>query len=614
MSGVVFQRKSSLKAKLVLISSAIVLATAVVITVNSLWVFTTRTEQLIQGLAQNNAKSIAARLEAQLGSYLTFLRLLDSLPRAGAESALKQNPDIVFAGAYRRGEEGLVASYALSQEKLLRELKLRRPQIEKALASYHSEFLRSFSEQVYARNLAPELKKPLIALAIPVIEDNVATHIILAAIRIDSLDAAFAEEDITTSWLMNGDGQVLAHREPQKTLEAVSLQNSVYTKTIEDMKTASGFRRLRFTDNDGTEHDEFYAFRVLSQFNATLASVIPAEVALETVRIIRYRSLLIAGMVLLVAVLVVFLFAKTISDPVKELAGAAAAVQQGDFSVRVKPKSSDEIGELSVAFNSMAQGLAEREQLKGALSKFVNPEIAERALKGDITLGGERLNAAVFFSDIRGFTAISETMEPEQVVEFLNEYMTLMVRIINETDGIVDKFIGDAIMAVWGVPRSKGNDAKNAVTACLRMREALQEFNKNRGGPGKPIIQIGCGLNYGPVLAGQIGSEDRLEYTVIGDTVNLASRIESLNKPLGTDILISSELYNIVGGEFDCVPMQKIKVKGKKEPQQVYAVLRAKGDPKGPATLDELRQRVGIVFDASKKVDVNQEEKKYELL
>ena len=148
------------------------------------------------------------------------------------------------------------------------------------------------------------------------------------------------------------------------------------------------------------------------------------------------------------------------------------------------------------------------------------------------------------------------------------------------------------------------------------MRTALRKFNQGRGGDRKPIIRIGCGLNSGDVLAGQIGSNTRMEYTVIGDAVNLASRIEALNKPMGTDILISQGTADQVEGLFEIVPMNRIKVKGKSEPQQIYAVLGRLDDPDRPVSLKELRSRVGITGNFDKIADVNteQEEVKYEIM
>jgi len=192
--------------------------------------------------------------------------------------------------------------------------------------------------------------------------------------------------------------------------------------------------------------------------------------------------------------------------------------------------------------------------------------------------------------------------------------MTRMVDCVNRTHGVVDKFIGDAIMAVWGAPYSVGNDTQNAVDGALMMRAALVEFNQTRGGPGKPKIKIGCGINVGTVVAGQIGSLERMEYTVIGDAVNLASRIESLNKPFRTDILISEEAYRVVKDQYRVEPMKRITVKGKSAPQQIYAVIGRLDDASAPKSLDEVRKIVGYPTGPLGDVDPDQQEEKYEIL
>ncbi|HPX90257.1 MAG TPA: adenylate/guanylate cyclase domain-containing protein, partial [Spirochaetota bacterium] len=315
------------------------------------------------------------------------------------------------------------------------------------------------------------------------------------------------------------------------------------------------------------------------------------------------------------AILIVYFFSKSLTTPKIKLLGATKEIEKGNFHVDIKPATADEIGILTESFIQMGRGLEERERMKDAFGKFVNKEIAEQVLRGEIKLGGERKKATIFFSDIRSFTAISEKLEPEEVVEFLNDYMTRMVQCVNETHGVVDKFIGDAIMAVWGAPVSHGNDTENALNGALMMRKALMEFNKGRGGDKKPIIKIGCGINTGPVLAGQIGSSERMEYTVIGDAVNLASRIEALNKPFGTDILISTDTYNEIKDIFRVEPMQKIKVKGKSEPQQIYAVLGRLDDPSAPKTLEDLRKMLGIEMKGKPTEEAGEEgEVKYEIL
>src|SRR5262249_35275606 len=150
--------------------------------------------------------------------------------------------------------------------------------------------------------------------------------------------------------------------------------------------------------------------------------------------------------------------------------------------------------------------------------------VTEDLLKGNLELGGSKKMVTVFFSDIRGFTAFSEGHTPEQVVQMLNEYFQIMVGIINKHGGIVDKFIGDAIMAVWGAPNATDRDTQNAVKACIEMRQALNSLNELRAGRGQVPIKIGMGLHRGEAISGTIGSSERMEYTVIGDTVNQSSR------------------------------------------------------------------------------------------
>ena len=270
-----------------------------------------------------------------------------------------------------------------------------------------------------------------------------------------------------------------------------------------------------------------------------------------------------------------------------------------------------------------AGGLKERERLKDAFGRFTNSKIAEKAAHGELNLGGETKVVTVFFSDIRSFTEISEKLEPYEVVEFLNAYMTRMVDCVVQTGGVVDKFIGDAIMAVWGSPESAGSpkaDALNAVRTALLMRSSLIDFNKDRGGDKKPIIRIGCGINSGPVIAGQIGSKSRMEYTCIGDTVNFASRTESLNKPLCTDILITEDTYNLVKDEVDVEVMPTVTVKGKAKPQHMYAVVNMRKEldipgagPDGPKSLAEIRALLGKTAPDLSKVNLDDDEKKYQI-
>jgi len=198
--------------------------------------------------------------------------------------------------------------------------------------------------------------------------------------------------------------------------------------------------------------------------------------------------------------------------------------------------------------------------------------VTEELLKNEVGLGGKRKNVTVFFSDIRGFTDMSEKNTSEEIVSMLNEYFEVMVHVINKNGGVVDKFIGDAIMAVWGVPNEDENDAINAVKACLEMRLALNTLNESRINRGLVPIKIGMGLHSGEAISGQIGSSERMEFTVIGDAVNTASRIEGSTKSFGTDLLISTEVVSKIGDRYLLVQAGSAKVQGKKDQLTLFKV------------------------------------------
>jgi adenylate cyclase len=188
------------------------------------------------------------------------------------------------------------------------------------------------------------------------------------------------------------------------------------------------------------------------------------------------------------------------------------------------------------------------------------------------------LKVTILFTDIRSFTTISERMDPQQLVGLLNEYFTEMVSIVMQEDGVVDKYIGDAIMAVFGAPVSKPQDAVHAVRAAVRMRGALEELNVRLIARGIPALRTGIGIHTGEVVAGNIGSDKRMEYTVIGDPVNVASRLETSTKDLGVNVLISQDTFELTKDVIETRPVREIIVKGRGQPVMTYEVLGLKDE------------------------------------
>lgn len=217
-----------------------------------------------------------------------------------------------------------------------------------------------------------------------------------------------------------------------------------------------------------------------------------------------------------------------------------------------------------------------KEKVKSAMGKYMSQDVMKRVMQDidNLGLGGKRANVTVLFSDIRGFTTMSEQMTPSQVSEILNEYFTEMEPIITKYNGIINKFIGDAVMAVFGEPIQDKNHAQNAVKCAYAMLQKVKELQKKWVEEGKPKIDIGVGIATGEVFVGNIGSINRMEYTVIGDTVNLASRLESYNKIYNTKLLISPATYEEVKGIVDVIKISDVQIRGKANKMDIYEVLK----------------------------------------
>ena len=284
---------------------------------------------------------------------------------------------------------------------------------------------------------------------------------------------------------------------------------------------------------------------------------------------------------LLLSVFGAFFVARTVTRPVLTLAQAAREVERGNYETQVELKQNDELGELAGAFNRMMRGLAERDRVRSLLGKVVSPEIAEKLLSREVELGGEERRVTVLFSDLRGFTALSEKRSAHDTVTLLNTYFTRMSAAIEAHQGVVDKYLGDGIMALFGAPVSQEDDAGNAIRAALAMQAELDQLNQDFVASGMPPLTMGIGINTGTVVAGNLGSPERLNYTVIGDSVNLAARLEGLTKRLAADerIVISADTLAQSKRRFTVRDLGPMEVRGKSEPVTVYAVLGEESPP-----------------------------------
>lgn len=262
----------------------------------------------------------------------------------------------------------------------------------------------------------------------------------------------------------------------------------------------------------------------------------------------------------------------SVAGPLGSLERAMMEVERGRFDVRCPVVSTDEIGRLTEGFNRMVRGLREREFLRETFGKYVSQEIRDEILAGRVALEGQVREATILFADLRDFTTWVEASDPRDVVRDLNSYFTEMEAAIRGERGLVLQYIGDEIEAVFGAPLHAGDHADRALRAAREMRRRLAELNARRAGAGKPPLRNGIGIHTGTVLAGNIGSAERLTYALVGDAVNLASRIQGLNKELGTDILLSEATRGLLsnGGGLETLPA--VRVKGRSVEVSVFSV------------------------------------------
>jgi class 3 adenylate cyclase len=271
---------------------------------------------------------------------------------------------------------------------------------------------------------------------------------------------------------------------------------------------------------------------------------------------LRWRIIGLGAAALAVALISSLIISHGLSAPIRQLVSGTNEIQKGNFRVRVPVRSRDEIGQLAASFNEMAEGLAQKERYRTVLNMVADEKIAQRLLAGEVTLGGELREITVLFCDIRGFTTLTQNMPPGEVIEMLNEHMTALTRIVKQHHGVLDKFVGDLLMAIFGAPLTHGDDTGNA-TRCaldlLRVREELNRTSRHR-------IQIGIGLATGTAVAGCMGSVDRLNYTVLGERVNLASRL--CGKARANEILIDENTREKLGNAATAEPIADMELKG----------------------------------------------------
>ncbi|MGH8592173.1 MAG: adenylate/guanylate cyclase domain-containing protein [Gammaproteobacteria bacterium] len=291
---------------------------------------------------------------------------------------------------------------------------------------------------------------------------------------------------------------------------------------------------------------------------------------------LRAMLLLIFGAGIALSLLLSVLLAARVTRPVAELARGARRIGEGNYVDPVEVKQRDEFGALAASFNHMMKGLVERDQVRDMLGRVVSPQIAEELLRKEIELGGKERIVSVLFTDIRGFMTVAEREQPERLVKILNTFLTGVSAAIERHGGVVEEYMGDGAKALFGAPLEHEDDARRALLAALELQKSLPRINAEVERIGGSPLAIGIGIHTGPVVAGKMGSLARLKYTVVGDGVNLASRLEGLTRLYGVTIIASESTREACPG-FVFRELDRVRVKGRDSPVVIY-------EPIGPVS------------------------------
>ena len=558
---------------------------------------------------------------------------------------------------------------------------------------------RACNGETIVLNASPYFQIGVLALLLPYRESGLE-QCCLILFSLESISDILGTGRTSSTFMINDTDDLLCHSENDRILSGQSMKNHPLVVELRQKNQNNEESRQIIFDSvgdNGRAAKFIGAYQKISIADISVLTTVPLDTVLEGVRTTRRNNLYLMGIVLFISIIFILTFARfVISKPLRHLTASAEEIQKGNFNTAIiaalNTKRRDEIGVLN-------KSTQDEQEFLNTFARFTNRGVAKAIARKEIDFEPHLKDVSIFFSDIRGFTAISDGFKnrfgeesPREIIGFLNDYMSRMVNCVTISGGTIDKFEGDAIMAVWGILRDEDlsfellpdsdpskkqkeelhtlhvkQDAVSAIRGTIAMRYALMQYNKDAEAftkaheheakaKYKPHIRIGCGINTGRATCGIMGSEDKMEYTAIGDSVNFASRTESSNKPCGTDILITQDTYNLLKKDYikceennfklpkeneaneivvEMIPVE-FEVKGKGA-QHFYGVVnmprfdieaffktsdkefkldascaRCVG-PTGPKTLNEVRNLLGIPIPEFESVNLNEEENKIQV-
>jgi class 3 adenylate cyclase len=413
-------------------------------------------------------------------------------------------------------------------------------------------------------------KKPMITIAGPIYKNGNLFSVMSIDVLIDDIIQTVDKLKIgnhSKVYVINSDGLFISHYDPKLVLKG-NIKNTKDQPLFHEFKSKmSSKKSALFSNAKVFEKDDYVVISHIGETDWYLFFHLPFSEVNKPLK--KLLWILVIGMVLslLLLSMITFYLSGRIIKHILLLAKGAHGVAKGDYDIQLDIGTQDEIGYLSQCFNNMTEGLKDREFIKSTFGRYVSKDVMNDILDGNISLGGEKRELSILFSDIRGFTTLSEGLDPMDLVNLLNAYFTRMDKAISDSGGSINKYLGDGILAIFGAPKRLENSALSAVESAHEKLDQLVEFNKTQGSS----LNIGIGIHTGEVIVGNIGSENRTEYTVIGESVNLSDKIESLTKVYGQKILITDPTAKKLPKEYILKAIDKITIKTSQPPMALFS-------------------------------------------
>lgn len=578
----------SLQVKMMGVISSIFAITLSVIIFLATYFFKTDNKVRILENSLELVNVIGAKVSTDISATVEKGREIAQTLNQGSESGkskdffihmlFESDPHFVMLGIYKKDESHLFPIRNVFNKRHLEEKKISETDLTDLISKNESIFLESFNGKSLLQNLTPKFKEKIFAVSLPAGSSGKVNAILIMIVNLEKIQSAFGKGGAFETFIVNRNGLVIAHQD-----EKIIQSGADFSKLpiVQNMQSSAiGNGNVIYKNPDGKNY--LGSFKKIGFADSGVITTISEDKAFQAVYEIQERNIYIMIISLSASLMIVFFFAKSISRPVLKLLTATLKIARGDFKVDIVPTTRDEVGVLTNYFIKMGQGLEEREKVKSILGSMIDPTVVKEAMIDMAALKrGSEKRITAFFSDVAGFSTISEQLTSIQLASLLNEYLGAMTIILKKYDGVLDKYIGDAIVGIFNAPVDIETPELCAAKASIEMIEKLKELRvywteNNLYSKDAQEMDVRIGLNTGLAKVGFMGTDALASYTMMGDTVNLAARLEAAGKDYGVNILISETMNDAIQSEMFTRKLDLVRVKGKNEPVKIYELISGK--------------------------------------